>query len=99
MSDINALALNTPALSTLWAVKVLRPSALGFGSYVGVKVASLGSPKIEKRAKRKLRPPFFHSIDIIAISRERYGTSSCVLHVVTTVSPFGTQPTNMRINA
>ena len=36
LSYINALALNTPALSTLWAVKVLRPSAAGFGSYVGV---------------------------------------------------------------
>ena len=61
-----------------------------------------GVPRVAKnreKAKRKLRPPFFHSIDIVAISRKRYGTSPCALHAVTTVSPFGTRPANMHMDA
>ena len=60
-----------------------------------------GVPRVAKKrekSKRKLRPPFFHSIDIITISRKRYGTSPCAVHVVTTPPPFGTRPANMRIH-
>ena len=61
-----------------------------------------GVPQVAKnreKAKRKLRPPFFHSIDIVAIFRKRYGTSLCALYAVIAVPPFGTRPVGMRIHA
>ena len=75
------------------------------GNGVGVRELGWcagGVPRVAKKrekAKRKLRPPFFHSIGIIAISRKRYGTSPYALHAVIAPPPFGTRPVKMRMHA